>query len=396
MTTEPMTTAAPAAATETAAPHGVTGTTTESTPAAPASIDDQLSAIWDKNNGTGETPPATNNDAVAKALTGSEPEPSDEPELPLEPQSDLPEGKASEPASSPAIAAPNSWSADVKSVWNSIPPKAQEYIASREKEAHTKITQQGNELRAYQPVREIYEHIRTQGVPAGREPEVIANWARAQAALDQNPIEGLKWLAQSYRVDLSQLAGPQGDKPQDESIDALFRDPRFDRIAPEVNELRSVVGNLQRQLQVQKNAEIETQTQQVSRIIADFSARDEVRDHWPDLQDDVAHEIEVVRAREPNLPYEKLLEKAFDRALHANPESRARLQADQQRKQQEANEAQRRKEAEEAVKKAAQAKKLSSMNVRTGATASTSTHDGKWDDKDNLGRIYDRVQSGSR
>jgi hypothetical protein len=397
MTTETPTPAAPAAAVDTAVASAPAATSQPST-----SIDDQLSAIWEKNNPPekfDDTPAPSN--SVAKALTGAPPEETatDAPELPSEeatPESDLPKSEGSEPASSPAIAAPHSWSADVKAKWASLPPEVQEYVAQREKETHTKITQQGNELRAFLPVREVYEHIRSQGIPAGREPEVIANWARAQAFLDSNPVEGLKWLAQTYKVDLSQLSGvPQ--KPTDtQAIDDLFRDPRLDKIAPEIGELKGEVTQLKRQLQAGRYAEQARQQATVESIISDFSNRDGVKDYWPELELDVVNEIEVLKAQDPTLTYEKLLEKAFDRAKWANQDIRARILSDQQRKDKEALEATRKKEQAEAVKKAEAAKRQASMNVRSGVTASTPTFDGKWDDKGRLHALYDRITAGSR
>lgn len=395
--------------TETSPPAAPAPVSTPAPEAAPApSLDEQLSAVYDEMNppaaAKAPAPPQTSK-RVAEALTVDAEHRSvtdtDEPDLPLEDKtpSDPPkEAGKSEPAqSSPAIAAPNSWSADVKAVWSSIPPKAQEYIAAREKEAHAKITQQGNELRAYQPFREINEHIRTAfGVPAGREAEVVANWARAQQVLDSNPVEGLKWLANSYKVDLAQLVAKPETQANSESIDDLFRDPRLDRIAPEVSELRHQLSALQRQLQARQSAELSERQSQVEQIISEFTGRDDVKDLWADLEADTVHEIEVLKAQEPSLTYDKLLEKAFERAKWANPNVRTRILSDQQRKDQEAFEQARKKEAEEAAKKAAQAKKLASMNVRTGATASTPTFDGKWDDPSNLNALYDRITAGSR
>jgi hypothetical protein len=359
------------------------------------SLDDELSSLYDKINAPEEKKPEPHSKTVAEALALDA-----EPELPLEdPITDPPKETPSEPDKTPAIAAPNSWSTEQKAKWDTLPPETRAYIAEREKDAHAKITQQGNELRTYQPYREINEHIRTQfGVPAGREAEVVVSWARAQQALDANPVEGLKWLAQSYKVDLAQLAGtPPAPKTDAEAIDDLFRDPRLDRVMPEVksevNELRQQVMGLTRQLQARTHAEQLTQAQQVEKIIQTFSAD---KEHWADVEEDVAHEIDIIRKREPHLSYEKILEQAYDRAIHANAATRARILEDQQRKAAMAQEAAKKQAAEEAAKKAAQAKKVQSMNVRTGATASTPTYDGKWDDKDKLTAIYDRIQTGSR
>ena len=95
----------------------------------------------------------------------------------------------------------------------------------------------------------------------------------------------------------------------------------------------------------------------------------------------------MIKGREPGLPIDKLLDKAYDRAVYANPQVRERVLADQRKAEAE-------KQQKEAAAKAAQAKKLSSMNVRTGASASTPTFDGRWDDGDKLSALYDRISSG--
>lgn len=353
-------------------------------------LDEELSAIYDKINPK-EDPKAV----IAAALTAG-----DEPELPLEdkPNSDQPETKASEQVtSSPAIAPPQSWSADVKAKWAAIPPEVQSYIADREKASHQRISQQGNELASFTPVREIYGWIRGQGVPAGQEPEVIANWARAQAALDKNPIEGLKWLANSYGVDIAQLAGTQRTQDGTQPIDDLFRDPRVDLLTRKIEEADRRSQTLERQLQARANAEQSSEQQYAESVIDQFSNG---KDDWNDVADDVVAEIQVLKDRirqgaEQPMPHEKLLEKAYDRARYANPVIRQRIKDEEIAKDREKQDAARAKEVAESAKKAEQAKKAQSMNVRSGATASTPRFDGKWDDRDNLSALYDRVSGGS-
>ena len=356
------------------------------------SLDEELSDLYDKIN----PPKEAATKSVAETPTDKEVEPdkaapSDDEKT--KPNSDQPEKAASEPdkSSSPAIDPPQSWSAAVKAKWASLSPDVQSFIAAREKDAAAKISQQGNELKSFAPVRELYDAIRQMGVSAGHEPEIIANWARAQQILDHNPVEGLKWLANSYKVDLAQLVGNKSGKAEGEAIDDLFRDPRFDRIAPEVGELRNQIANLQRQLIARDNADQSVRQRQVEEIIETFSKG---KEDWADLEPDIVNEIAVMKRAEPDLPYEKLLEKAYDRARWANPDIRARIREEEQKKERETVAAEKRKEAEEAAKKADKAKKVASMNVRTGATASTPAFDGKWDDSNKLSDLYDRITAG--
>ncbi len=334
--------------------------------------DEELGAVYDKAQI--DSPESWTDSAEVEALREASTPSENAPKAP-----DTPGDKST--AQQP-LAAPHSWSAEMKAQWGKYSPAEQTYFAEREKEAHTKITQQGNELRQFQPVREIYDWIRNQGVPSGREPEVIANWARAQAALDANPKEGLKWLANSYKVDLAELARETAQTGQGSEYDDVFHDPRLEKISSEVAQLRAQNAHLYRTMTAREQAEQSARERQLEDMIETFSKG--VPD-WDAIEPHMAHEIAAVRDLEPNISHEQLLQKATERARWANPTTRARMLEEEKRQRDE-----------EAAKKAAQAKKVASMNMRTGASASTPAFDGKWDDKANLGALYDRIQSGSK
>ena len=308
---------------------------------------------------------------------------------PAEP--DTAQTAASEPAqSSPAIAPPQSVSADVKELWPSLPPKAQEFIARREQEATAKISAQGNELKAFQPLRETVSQLHQWGLAPGKEAEAIRNWAVAQMALD-NPttrIDALKSIAQSYGVDLAQIAGqPKATDPAAQSVDDLFRDPRVDQLIPalqqEIQTLKQQLGHVGGQVTARERAETQHRERSAADVVQKFSAD---KAHWSELEDEITHEVNFIRSKEPGLAIEKVLERAYDRAVYANPQIRERVLGEQRKAEAD-------KAAKELATKQAAAKKAASMNVRTGAAASTPTFDGKWND--NLGAIYDKITSGA-
>ena len=375
------------AAPVTSAPVVTEAVTSEQTlAAAETALNDKLSKVFD----------SLNPKEPSKAAPVTEAAPSAESETP---SSDQPANAGPEPTqSSSAIAAPNSWSAEAKAEWVKLPPATQAYIAQRESEIHKAFTQAGQQLKAYvEPLQPVYQALNQHwGVPQGREAEVIHSWARAQHALDTNPVEALKWLAQSYNVDLSSLAGqgktaagaPQGEP----SVDDLFKDPRIDQqVLPVVQALQKQIAEQNQALrqlygtqQSREQAESQRAHKHASGVIQTFKSD---KPYFDELEDTITTEVRLLKQSDPELPPDKVLEIAYDNAVWKTKSVRERILQDQ-RKAEEA------KSKQETAKKQADAKKLSSMNVRSGSPAPSTTMAGKFMDDDKLSAIYDRVNAG--
>jgi hypothetical protein len=268
--------------------------------AATRSLEDELGAIFDKNN----APPA------AKA----------EPEA-AQPTSDQPEKAEPEPAqSSPAIAAPHSWSAEAKAEWAKLPPTVQTYVSQRESEAHKAITQAGNELKTYQPLRQALDHFQGYYQP-GQEAQFVGALMQANAALHHDPANTIKQLAEYYRVDLAQIAGQKSQQSQaTDAVDDLFRDPRLDKeVMPLVQTMAQRVQQLEGQLTARQQAEARARQDDASKAIAEFSKD---KPDFADLHDDIVREVSLMS---PAMPVEKRLAEAYDRARWANPANRQRI-----------------------------------------------------------------------
>lgn len=368
------------------APATVAAETTAAPEAAPAkeperalTLDEILEQVWDKNNLPPKAP-------QPKAEASTDQAPKVEPE----------------PAqSSPAIAPPNSWSAESQAKWASLPPDLQKYVADRESQAHQQISRQGAELQTYEPLREVFGWLNQMGVQRGQEHQIVRQWANAQHLLDSKPEEGLLRLAQSYNVTpdrLVQLLGgqmpKQPDQQQPSAVDDLFRDTEARQhvanLQKEIATLKQQLGQVhgtvsareQAELQRQQQAEAR-QRQEIEEAVQKFSVGKKYMD---EISDDFAHEIRFVKSKNPGLSNAEVMEKAYTRAINANDSVRERVAAEQRKAEAE-------KAAKEAAAKAAQAKKLSSMNVRTGASATSPAFDGKWDDSEALSAMYDRIQS---
>ena len=338
---------------------------TPAEPERPLSLDEVLSKVYD--------------DAHSPKPKAEEKAPADQAPI-----------AAPEPAQSPAIAAPTSWSAENQQLFAKLPPEAQRYIADREREATQLISRQGGELKTFEPIRPVLQALNQWGVPQGREAEVIQSWARAQAFLDQNPTEGLKWLAQSYGVDLGKLAGQPAQQPAQgqQPLDDLFKDPRVEPLEGEIKALKDYIQRLgghvqQKDLleQQRMQAEVERQKADLQKQIDEFAADKPL---FRKIESEVTHQVALWKSKDPSLSPKELIEKGYDSAVNANPETRALIRA-------EADRAAAEKAQREAAAKQAQAKRLAGMNVRTGASASTPTFDGKWDDRDGLSALYDKI-----
>jgi hypothetical protein len=216
----------------------------------------------------------------------------------------------------------------------------------------------------------------------------------AQEMLD-NPAtraEAIQRLAQSYDVDLAQLVGQpkQQQGSEQTAVDDLFKDSRVDALNQEIAGLKQMIQRLGGTVSAREQAEQQRmeqqraiQTEAVAKTIETFA---QGKPYFKDIEEDLVHEVNFIKSKEPGLSADKVLEKAYDRALYANSQIRERVLHDQRKAEAD-------KAAKELAAKQAAAKKAQAMNVRTGASASTPAFDGRWDDPDALGAIYDRVNA---
>lgn len=298
---------------------------------APPDIDSDLQAIWDKHN------PAR--DGGGKFVSTK----------PVEDQS--PEPVAPEPAQ-PAIQAPVSWSAEMKAKFGTLPPDVQEYLNKRDSETHSAITRLGQQVKQTEPLTQILEQNRDTFTKYGLKFEdgIIA-LLKAQRELETNGPAAIQHLAREFGVDLSQFAAPQeGEGQPNREVAAL--NAKFAHLERQLNETSSRV-------MTREQREAEQTRQSLEALITEFA---KTKPDYAEIEDDLASLIPVVKARNPGLSNKEILEAAYEQAQWINPDRRARkLEADKK-----AAEA---KAAEDARKKATDAKRLQSINVRTGDRA---------------------------
>lgn len=347
---------------------GAATVVTESTPApvvteqSTPSMEDTMSAVWDKMNPTrgDDGKFASDNPVTEGAENAAET---------TEEKIDQPSDTAQEPVKPSAIEAPNSWSAEMKAKFGSLPPETQQYIAEREREAHTAITQKGEQIKAFEPIRQALDQNREVFIKNGvTEAEAISKYVAADRFLESNPAEAIKWLAESYGVDLRQFTtgNPQQDQSQQPSSEVL--------------QLRRELAEIKNSLTARERSEHQAQTATVTQAINDFASKEENK-YFNEVEEELMGLIPIIRSKEPNLSHGEVLQKAYDRAVYANPDVRQRIQADQQK----AAEDKRKAEQAEAVRKAKQAGGINQKSVQGQSPTKGASME------DTMSQVYDRL-----
>ena len=339
-----------------AAPVATESASTPVVETATPSFEDTMSAVFDKFNPSrddgGKFAGTEQTEATEGAETAAE-------ETTVEENTDQPSEKEQETAS-PSITAPNSWSAEMKAKFGSLPPEAQQYIAQRESEMHAAITQKGEQIKAFEPIRQTLDQHREVFAKNGvSEAEGISRFIAADRFLEQNPSAAIQWLAESYGVDLRQFSANPG------STDQSPVPPR------EVFELKQEINQLKSYLTAQQRQSHEAEQATVVKTVEDF-AKD--KPHFEKVRKIMGSLMQAGEAADLN--------EAYDKATYAHPEVRQLILEDQRK----AAEAERKATQEKAVK---DARKAGGINLKS-TQGTTPSKGGSLEDT--MSAVYDRLQ----
>lgn len=291
---------------------------------------------------------------------------------------DQPKPTEGEPAIKPAIAAPDSWSAEHKAKFASLPPDVQAYIAQREGEAHKAITQKGEELKRFEPLNSIIAPHRARLAQAGiGEHEYVNRLLDADAKL-ANPAtreDALRWVAQAYGIDLARLAGnPAGAVP------AQVGDPALAAALQKIDHLTRWAQSRE-QAEQRSIQERQAAADREAEAKAQAFLSDPKFPHAKELEGEIAALIMASRQLGQTLN----LEDAYARATRANPAVWAKLEA-------ERIAAEKKDADEKAAKAAAEAKRRAPTTVKPrGASAARAPlASGDWEAR--MRDVYDRIE----
>lgn len=257
-----------------------------------------------------------------------------------------PELAAPEPAR-PAIEAPQSLPDDVKKAWATFPPEVQAGIARRENEAHEKITADGQKIKALSAFEEALQpfQARLQQVQAPPH-EYVRRLAAADQLLASDPLRGIQEVARLYGIDLRQAVTGQPDPS---------------------SALHSKIHELETRLSEREEADRRAKLSEANQRIENFRKDRPYFDEAADMME------KLIRSGAA-----KDLPDAYDMAINAHPEIRAKRDA-------EAKAEAEKKAADEAKAKAARDAKISPLARRPGSTP-TAPMKGKsiWDTIDRV------------
>jgi hypothetical protein len=257
--------------------------------------------------------------------------------------------------STAAVAAPVSWAADAKALWQNLPPAIQNAVLKREDEASKGFRQYSEQTKRYeQALTPIAQESQRRGMTTE---QGIQRLMDGQRFLETQPAQAIMWLAQTHGINLAELAtNPPAAQPQ-------VRTEAAPQVIPQITAL-------EQRLQSIEFGNNLTLTQQ-------FAAS---KLHYADVEEFLPDLINEVRLANPNMSPMELLEKAYDRAVWLNPDVRSKVIAAQQAETQQAQTA---KVAEKAAQasRAAVSIKGSSANSRPPARAPSE------------GNVYDDVRA---
>ena len=285
-----------------------------------------------------------------------------------------------EPEETPAIDMPASWAADRKELWDKLSPDIKQFVADRESQAQSRLSELGRAVKATEPLKPHLEALEGLARANGlQSTDALQRLVTAGYRLQQDPKSAIQWLAQSYGVDLSQLApSPQigSDVPESAHINALTQ---------KISQLERVIAETSHRMTSREQQEMAAREQTLTTSIEKYA---EGKDYWSDIENEVLNQIVAIKHADPNKVQADpmaVLKEAEERAIKLTPvvseklEKAAKAEADKKAK-------------EESAKKAAEAKRLASINVKSQAGSSPKSQFKSFEDE--MTAVYDRVAQG--
>lgn len=293
------------------------------------STDDALGAIWDKHerdNGAerGEDGRFSSpNKVEEQASDGGEPLEGGE-------GGDI---AAEEGSTAPVTVPLPSNMRGLEEVWAKIPPDLQKPIAEQQGKLHKTLSEQGQALATWKPVRDTIEEFKDYfgGTRGNHDPaEAIRELFSIQRAMDDNPLQTVLEISKRYDLipQLAQVFGAQGEggtaSPAGRENAALLA---------EIGELKNTINDLKSGIKPEvfderlnqkllERDELNEARNAISRTLKDMPLLNDVP------QDDMVHYIQRAWGKlGETASKDDVLKRAYDMAVHADPDLRARAAA---------------------------------------------------------------------
>lgn len=327
------------------------------------SDDDALGAAFDRimtNNGADR-----GQDGKFVSTKPSEASSGDEDGAGAQPDTTVPE----------APPAPANWNG-LDDVWKAIPADQREKVRTHFDDLHRRMSDQGRQLASVKPVADrltdaVSRFPQFKGMTPERLAEGAVQLAAVQAALDSGPdraLETILEVAQAYNV-----------LP---ALQAKLTGQQMPEGAQEVVSLKREIADLKNQLrQVADPSQIETH---VSRVFEGRAAQEAVNQFASDPANSFFAEVEphlasfipIAKQAAPSASPKDVLKAAYDMAINAIPDVRAKVQAA----------AKAAANANDSTRTEA-AKKATSINVKSNGTGKGR----EMSEEESLAAAYDRA-----
>lgn len=334
----------------------ITEEITEETP-----IDDELGAIFDEANAeeTAEVVEVVADDGPAREPDGKFA--AKETEAPVEAaseeiQADPGAETEIEAVEEQALDAPASWTAAEKAHWPSLTRELQESFLRREGDWQKADSERANKLKGYEPIEAALAPMRqTLQLNGVDDATYVKQLVSADQFLRNDPQGALKWLAQQYGADLSQL-----------NTEGQYQDPSLAPLVGEVTQLKTQLSEFQAAQKADADARVDAE-------LTTFAAE---HPHFETVRQQMGALMQAGSAAD--------MKTAYDMAVWANPVTRAQIQAETSAAAEAARKAEADKKAAEAVRTAA-----TNLNSRGSAGGATPPQYNSRDEE--LGDIYDKA-----
>lgn len=218
-----------------------------------------------------------------------------------------------QPVTAPTLSSgpPPSWAADAKATWATLSPAVQQAVLKREQEASNGIRQWSERAKVLD---ETITPLRALASQKGMdEREGLNRLISAQNALDRDPVNAIKWLAQSYGLDIRAIA--DGSAPSQQPSPQQFIQPIEQRLM-----------TLEQRIQMQQEAE---QAQRLTSLQSEVDKFAADKPHFAAVENEMMAAIPAIKQMNPGLSPQQILDKAYRMAVAANDDVSALVRADE-------------------------------------------------------------------
>jgi hypothetical protein len=217
-------------------------------PVAEVSLRDELASEWAKMSEPASTPETAQPETVEPQETAEEAEQrardekgrfaakAKEGEEP--PAQEATTEDPEKPDATKYVGPPPGWSVASKAAFDELPDAVKADIAKRERE----IDQGFAKLKEYKELERTLEpHSRTASQYGVDVPELLNRYQKAENFLRRDPINAIRWMCQSYKIDPRQLVDGQAAQAQ---ADPKNVDPTIQPLLQEINNLKQQLGRV--------------------------------------------------------------------------------------------------------------------------------------------------------